>query len=76
MEIAFADAVPDAAFRGLPGVDDIVVEDHRIRMRVTGSIAPVIQAAARHPIVDFVSREPSLEETFLAEYGRSSVEAA
>jgi hypothetical protein len=45
-------------------------------MRVSGSIAPVIQAAARFEILDFVSREPSLEETFLAEYGRGPVEVA
>jgi len=29
----------------------------------------IVRAAARHELVDFVSREPSLEETFLAEYG-------
>ena len=28
-----------------------------------------------HEVIDFVSREPSLEETFLAEYGRSSTPA-
>jgi hypothetical protein len=43
-------------------------------MRVTGSIAPVVQAAARHDLVDLASREPSLEETFLAQYGREAVE--
>jgi ABC-2 type transport system ATP-binding protein len=57
-------------------VSNVVVEDHTIRMRVSGSIAPVIQTAARFPIVDLVSREPSLEETFLAEYGRGTAEVA
>ena len=31
---------------------------------------PVVRAAARYELADFVSREPSLEETFLAEYGK------
>ena len=76
VEIVFADHVPQDAFAALAGISDVVVEDHTIRMRVSGSIAPVIQAAARFEIVDFVSREPSLEETFLAEYGRGPVGVA
>ena len=38
-------------------------------MRVFGPITPVVQAAARYELLDFVSREPTLEETFLAQYG-------
>ena len=45
-------------------------------MRVVGPITPVVQAAARHELVDFVSREPALEETFLAEYGHEPPAAA
>jgi ABC-2 type transport system ATP-binding protein len=76
VEIRFVEPVPEAAFAAIDGVSDVQVEDHTLRMRVAGSIAPVIQAAARFEIVDFVSREPSLEETFLAEYERVPVEAA
>jgi ABC-2 type transport system ATP-binding protein len=72
VELRFAGDVPTAAFADLPGVSEVTVEDHTLRMRVGGSIAPVVQAAAGYDIVDFVSREPSLEETFLAEYGRGS----
>jgi ABC-2 type transport system ATP-binding protein len=76
VEIVFRDHVPQAAFAALAGVSDLVVEDHTLRMRVSGSIAPVVRAAAEHEILDFVSREPSLEETFLAEYGRGTSEVA
>ena len=69
VEIRFAGAVPLAEFEGLPGVSDVVAEDHVLRMRVSGGITPVVQAAARHELTDFVSREPTLEESFLAEYG-------
>ncbi|MEW6226216.1 MAG: ABC transporter ATP-binding protein [Chloroflexota bacterium] len=74
VELRFADGVPVEAFRGLPGVSDVVVEDHTLRMRVSGPITPVVQAAARYELLDFVSREPTLEETFLAQYGQTAVE--
>ena len=76
VELRFTDAVPAAEFEGLPGVSDVVVDDHILRIRVTGSITPIVRAAARYELLDFVSREPSLEETFLAEYGRGPVETA
>ncbi|MGA2512099.1 MAG: ABC transporter ATP-binding protein [Candidatus Limnocylindrales bacterium] len=74
VEMRFAGDPPAAEFANLPGVSDIAVEDHLLRLRVFGSITPVVQAAARAGIIDFLSREPSLEETFLAQYGRESVE--
>jgi ABC-2 type transport system ATP-binding protein len=74
VELRFAGDVPAATFAGLPGVSDLVVDDHVLRMRVAGAITPVVQAAAGYELLDFVSREPSLEETFLAQYGRQAVE--
>jgi ABC-2 type transport system ATP-binding protein len=74
VELRFADVVPAAEFRDLPGISDVVADERVLRMRVTGSMAPVVQAAARHDLVDFSSREPSLEDTFLAQYGREAVE--
>jgi ABC-2 type transport system ATP-binding protein len=74
VELRFAGPVPVAAFEALPGVSDLVADDHVLRMRVAGAITPVVQAAARYELLDFVSREPSLEETFLAQYGREAVE--
>ncbi|HYC06505.1 MAG TPA: ABC transporter ATP-binding protein [Candidatus Binatia bacterium] len=74
IEIRFSDGAPVEAFSGLPGVSDVVVEDHLLRMRISGSITPVVQTAARYDLLDFVSREPSLEETFLAQFGQEAVE--
>src|SRR5512146_2627572 len=69
VELRFADGVPAEAFKGLPGVSDLKVDDHTLHMRVFGPITPVVQAAAKYELLDFVSREPTLEETFLAQYG-------
>ena len=76
VELRFSGEVPLAAFSGLPGVSDVVADEHILRMRVSGSITPVVREAARYELLDFVSREPSLEETFLAQYGRSADQAA
>ena len=72
VELRFAGAVPAAAFAGLEGVSDLSTEDHTLRLRVAGSIAPLVREASKYELVDFVSREPSLEETFLAQYGRGA----
>ena len=74
VELRFAGPVPQAEFAALPGVSDVVQDDHTLRMRVAGAITPVVRAAARYELLDFVSREPSLEETFLAQYGQAPVE--
>ena len=76
VELRFVGSVPAAEFAGLPGVSEIAVEDHTLRMRVAGSMTPVVQTAARFELLDFVSREPSLEETFLAEYSRDAAEVS
>jgi ABC-2 type transport system ATP-binding protein len=74
VELRFAGPVPADEFEALPGVSDLVADDHVLRMRVAGAITPVVRAAARYELLDFVSREPSLEETFLAQYGQVPVE--
>jgi ABC-2 type transport system ATP-binding protein len=74
VELRFAGRVDPDEFVGLPGVSDVAAADGILTMRVTGSIGPVVRAAARHELEDLTSREPTLEETFLAEYGRTAVE--
>jgi ABC-2 type transport system ATP-binding protein len=74
VELRFAEAPPAEVFAAIEGVTDVVVEDHLLRMRVNGPIAPVVRAAARFELTDFTSREPNLEEVFLAEYGREAVD--
>jgi ABC-type multidrug transport system ATPase subunit len=76
VEIRFTGEVPEAAFASLPGVSEVSAEGNILRMRVSGPITPVVREASRYDLVDFVSREPSLEETFLAEYGQAAGQAA
>jgi ABC-2 type transport system ATP-binding protein len=76
VELRFSGDVPVGAFAAIPGVSEVTTEDHTLRMRVSGSIAPVVREAARYELLDFVSREPTLEETFLAQYGHGAGQAA
>ena len=72
VEVRFAGPVPVAEFEELPGVSEVQVDDHTLRLRVSGSITPVVRAAARYELLDFVSREPSVEEAFLAQYSQKA----
>jgi ABC-2 type transport system ATP-binding protein len=74
VELRFRGDVPVEAFQRLDGVTDAVAEDHTLRLHVAGPIDPIVKQAAQYDLADFVSREPSLEETFLAEYGRTESE--
>lgn len=68
MEIHFAAPVPPEAFRTLPGVTDLAVENATLRCTVRGSVDALVKAAARFNVVDLKVHEPSLEEVFLAYY--------
>ena len=72
VELRFAAPVDPAPYEAIPGVSNLAVEGRALRMLVTGPVAPVVRLAAQGDLVDFVSREPSLEEVFLAEYGNAS----
>jgi ABC-2 type transport system ATP-binding protein len=53
----------------VPGVTALTVDGTRVRCQVRGSTAPLLGALAGAGIHHLLSREPSLEELFLAHYG-------
>jgi ABC-2 type transport system ATP-binding protein len=59
--------VPDLS--GVPGLSDVEVDGSRLRCQVTGPIEPLLRALAGAGVRHLTSREPSLEELFLAHYG-------
>ncbi len=69
VELTFRAPVATSVFEGQPGVSDVVTKDDVVTMRVSGPIGALISVAAAHGIVDVVSREPNLEDVFLAQYG-------
>jgi ABC-2 type transport system ATP-binding protein len=76
VELTFSGPVASAVFETIPNVSDVTTSEHTISMRVNGPIGAVIAAAAPHGLVDVVSREPNLEDVFLAQYGGHTVGAS
>jgi len=76
VELSFAAPVATAIFEAIEGVSDVIADGHVVRMRVSGPIGAVIAAGAPHGLLDVVSREPNLEDVFLAQYGRQDAPAA
>ena len=72
VELTFSAPVAPAVFESIEGVSDLSVAGPIVTMRVNGPIGAVIAAAAPHGLIDVVSREPNLEDVFLAQYGVAS----
>lgn len=64
-----AEALAAADWSMIPGVSDVSLLPTGIRMRVAGSLDPVVKRAAQFAVRDMRIEEPSLEDIFLAYYG-------
>ena len=67
VEASFDGAVPDLSM--VPGVSDVRIDGRNFRCQVRGSVEPLVSALAAAGVTGLLSREPSLEELFLAQYG-------
>jgi ABC-2 type transport system ATP-binding protein len=68
IEFHFDEPVPASAFERLPGVKEVTAHGGSVLLSVEGSVDAVVKEAARHGVVSLETREPSLEEAFLAFY--------
>jgi len=68
VEVDFAGQVPADAVRAAAGVEQVSVQGQRLTCVVRGSFSPLLTALERGEVINMVSHEPSLEETFLAYY--------
>jgi ABC-2 type transport system ATP-binding protein len=69
IEADFDSAPPDLS--GVPGVAAVEVQGNRVRCQVSGSVDPLLRVLAAAGVRKLISREPSLEELFLAYYGQA-----
>ncbi len=67
VEATFDGSVPDLS--RVPGVSSVEVTGHVVRCQVRGSVEPLLKVLAAAGVHELLSREPSLEELFLAHYG-------
>jgi ABC-2 type transport system ATP-binding protein len=73
LELTFSDSVPAQEFQNLPGVEQFRQEqnDGTTTLHFTvkaEALEQVVKSASKYQIINFVSREPSLEESFLHYY--------
>ena len=78
IEVTFAAPVPAAAFLGVSGVTAVVENgaeasqgagSSTLRLTVSGSLDAAVKKLAQFEVVTMTSREPDLEDVFLALYG-------
>jgi ABC-2 type transport system ATP-binding protein len=67
VEATFAGAVPDLT--AVPGVTAVSADGRTVRCQVQGAVEPLLRVLADSGVTGLLSREPSLEELFLAQYG-------
>jgi ABC-2 type transport system ATP-binding protein len=67
VEARFDGTIPDLSV--VPGVSAVEVDGSMVRCQVRGSIEPLVKVLAAAGVTELLSREPSLEELFLAQYG-------
>ena len=67
IEATFAATPPDLS--SVQGVEGVEVDGARLRCRVDGPVGPLLERLANAGVSRLLSREPSLEELFLARYG-------
>jgi ABC-2 type transport system ATP-binding protein len=68
IEFHFGGPVPASVFERLSGVKDVSAHGDSVLLSVEGPVDAAIKEAARHDVVSSETREPSLEEAFLAFY--------
>jgi ABC-2 type transport system ATP-binding protein len=74
VEAEFEGTVPNLAT--VPGVSAVQVDGSLVRFQVAGSMEPVLAVLAAAGVRHLVSREPSLEDLFLAHYGADGTKEA
>jgi len=67
VEATFDGSVPDLS--AVPGVTALTTNGRSVRCQVRGSVEPLLRVLAAAGVSQLLSREPSLEELFLAQYG-------
>ena len=76
LDIEFGGPVRPEDFANLDGVKNMGVLDGSLHCDIVGSLDTLIKVAARYEVLNVTTHEPSLEEIFLAYYGRGESDDA
>jgi ABC-2 type transport system ATP-binding protein len=73
VEVTFKGEIPDLS--NVQGVSAVAKDGQVVRLHVSGSVEPLMHVLGNWGVTEILSREPSLEELFLALYGQSSADS-
>lgn len=71
LKLTFDKAVDLGRFEGIPGINEVIAEDHTLRLQLGGTtdINALLKQAVELGVRDLDVEHPTLEEIFLAYYG-------
>lgn len=69
IEMRFAGPVPAESFSRLPNLENVCLEDNKLRCILHGDPDPLLKLASQFRVMDILSQQPSLEEVYRAYYG-------
>ena len=69
IEMRFAEPIHSDAFASLPNVNDLVLEDNKLRCTLQGEPDALFKIASQFRLLDVISQQPSLDEVFTRYYG-------
>lgn len=75
VEMRFAAPVNPDLFSALSNLDNLRMDDNKLRCTVHGDPDALIKLASQYRVTDFICQQPSLEEAFRAYYGVSDLAA-
>jgi ABC-2 type transport system ATP-binding protein len=68
VELNFDTPVDGSIFTSVPGVRDVVVENHHVVLSFDGQMRSLLEVATDHTLIDITTQEADLEEIFLTYY--------
>ncbi len=68
VELEFGSPIEATAFEAVPGVREVMVEDHRATLSYDGKMDVLLKALHHYEVVDISTHEADLEEIFLTYY--------
>lgn len=69
IEMRFAEPIHSDAFASLPNINDLVLEDNKLRCTLQGEPDALFKIASQFRLLDVISQQPSLDEVFNRYYG-------
>ncbi len=72
--VEFGDAVTIEELARIPGVSDVILNNHAYHLNVGGTMDPLIKAFSRHEVIRLHAEEAPLEEVFLKFYELTAAE--